>query len=263
MDADSPNVTWTKKKVLIIGRASPEPSRKHIETVCTGGITESGELLRLYPIPLRYLQQEQKYKQWSWAEFEVQKSPSDKRKESYVVRQDTIAVLAQVDSEAERFHLLSKAIVPDRETLDVMKQNDHTSIGLVEIDVLDFVGKTRRREWAKEKPYIQQSHLYVEKKPLEQPLFEIHIKFRCKNNQACKAHQCSLIGWEYTEGIRNFVEKYGTLDAAFMRLREVLAKRYMDPDKRTFALMGTHFKYGSWMVAQLYAFPRDVPSFLF
>jgi hypothetical protein len=263
MDADSSDLIWTQKRVLIIGRASPEPSKKHIETVCTGGITELGELLRLYPIPLRYLQQEQRYKQWSWAEFEIRKSPSDKRKESYIVRQDTIRVLGQVDSEAERFHLLSKGIVSDKETLDVMRQKDRTSIGLVEIDVQDFVGKPRRREWSKEKPYIKQSHLYVEKKPLEQPPIEVQIKFRCKSNPSCKAHQCSLIGWEYTEGLRKFVIKYDSLDGAFMRLREALAKRYMDPAKRTFALMGTHFKYASWMVAQLYAFPRDIAPLLF
>src|SRR5882672_1255113 len=117
MDADSSGLIWTQKRVLIIGRASPEPSKKHIETVCTGGITELGELLRLYPISLRYLEEEKRYKQWSWAEFEIRKSPSDKRKESYIVRQDTISVLGQVDSEAERFHLLRKGIISDRETL--------------------------------------------------------------------------------------------------------------------------------------------------
>jgi hypothetical protein len=263
MDADSPDLVWTRTRVLIVGRASPEPSKKHIETVCTGGITESGELLRLYPIPLRYLQQEKRYKQWSWAEFEIHKSSSDKRKESYVVREESIKVLGHVDSETERFHLLSKGVVSDRETLDLMRQKDCTSIGLIEIEVQDLVGKPRRKEWAVEKPYIQQSHLYVEKKPLEQPSIELHIKFRCKNNSGCKAHQCSLIGWEYTEGLRNFTVKYGSLDGAFMRLKEVLTNRYMDPAKRTFALMGTHFKYPSWMVAQLYAFPRDIAPRLF
>jgi len=263
MDPDSPDVVWTRTRVLIIGRASPEPSKKHIETVCTGGITESGELLRLYPIPLRYLEQEKRYKQWSWAEFEIQKSPSDKRKESYVVRQESIKVLGHVDSETERYHLLSKGIVPDREILDAMRERDRTSIGLIEIEVQDLVARPRRKEWAKEKPYTKQTHLYVEKKPLEQPSIELQIKFRCKNNSACKTHQCSLIGWEYTEGLRSFIIKYGSLDGAFMRLREALTNRYLDRSKRTFALMGTHFKYPSWMVAQLYAFSRDIPPRLF
>ena len=97
----------------IIGRASPEPSRKHIETVCTGGITENGEILRLYPIPLRYLESERKYKLWTWAKFEVQKNSSDKRKESYRVRDGSIEIMAEVQGWSERFGFLEKAIVTD------------------------------------------------------------------------------------------------------------------------------------------------------
>lgn len=263
MDSSSPDLGWLRKKVLIIGRASPEPSKKHIETVCTGGITEAGELLRLYPIPLRYLEEDQKYRQWSWAEFEVQKSPSDKRKESYIVREGGITVLGQVDSESERFHLLRKGLVSDRETLDFLRKRDRTSIGLIEIAVEGFIGRTSRKEWRKDKPYINQSHLYVDKKPLEQPLMEVQIYFRCVNNTGCKGHKCILIGWEYSEAIRSFVTKYGTLDGAFMRLKQALEERYKNPAKRTFALMGTHFKHGSWMLAQLYAFPRGISPRLF
>jgi hypothetical protein len=56
MPTSPSEIEWQEKQVLIIGRASPEPSKKHIETVCTGGITADGEVLRLYPIPLRYLE---------------------------------------------------------------------------------------------------------------------------------------------------------------------------------------------------------------
>lgn len=263
MDADSPDVAWTRKKVLIVGRATPEPSKKHIETVCTGGLTEEGEFLRLYPIPLRYLDPRQKYRQWSWAEFDICKSPHDKRKESYIVREDTIRVLGRVSGETERFDLLRKAIVRDRETLDVMYRTDWTSIGLIEINVCEFIGRTRRQDWAKAKPYTMQSHLYVKKMPLDQPTMDVQIRFSCKNNPNCRSHLCRLIGWEYAEALRNFTQKYGSLDGAFVRFEQELKKRYMDPAKQTLALMATHFKYGSWMVAQLFAFPMNVPSRLF
>lgn len=263
MDAGSPDLEWTRKTVLIVGRASPEPSKKHIETVCTGGITESGEFLRLYPISLRYLAEERRYKQWSWAEFDVRKNPRDKRKESYLVREETIQVLGEVESESERFDLLMKGQVSDREKLEALRQEDHTSIGLIEVAVEDFRGKTRRREWQTAKPYMRQSNLYVEKKPLEQPAIELEIRFRCKNNGNCAGHRSSLIGWEYTEALRQFEQKYGSLDGAYMRLIEKLTQRYKDPAKRTFALLGTHFKYQSWMVAQLYAFTGNIPPRLF
>jgi hypothetical protein len=64
------SLEWHKEKVFIIGRASPEPSRRHVETVCTGGITESGEVFRLYQITWRYLEEEKRYKQ-----FDIAKDP--------------------------------------------------------------------------------------------------------------------------------------------------------------------------------------------
>ena len=138
MAGDPSNVGWQQKRALIIGRASPEPSKTHIETVCTGAITEDGEVLRLYPIPLRYLEPSSRYKMWTWAKFDVQKSPSDKRKESYKVRDGSIEVLSEITDKAERFSFLEKAMFPDRETLDRRYHEDWTSIGIVEIELLKF-----------------------------------------------------------------------------------------------------------------------------
>src|SRR6266404_3147481 len=126
MPTDPSALEWREEKVLIIGRASPEPSKKHIETVCTGGITEHGEVLRLYPIPLRYLEKERRYKLWTWAKFDVQKNAADKRKESYRVREGSIQVLGEVKDWSERFALLKAAIISDRETLDGLYHKDWT-----------------------------------------------------------------------------------------------------------------------------------------
>jgi hypothetical protein len=73
--------------------------------------------LRLYPISWRYLNANQQYKLWTWATFEIRKSHDDKRKESYRVREDSIAILSHVESPAERYSLLSKGLFADRERL--------------------------------------------------------------------------------------------------------------------------------------------------
>ena len=249
MPADSLEVGWQEKRVLIIGRASPEPSKKHIETVCTGGITEDGEVLRLYPIPLRYLEKEKRYKLWTWAKFDVQKNPDDKRKESYRVKDGSIQVLGDVKDRSERFALLEKAVFSDRETLDDLYHKDWTSIGVIEIELLDFFKQTQRKNWDKDKPYIKQFHLYEQVKPLEQLPIEMRLKFRCKNNPSCKTHESALIGWQYMEAFRKFREKYGSGEAAFEAIREKICSLFGDQQKRSFALMGTHHRYGSWMVA--------------
>jgi hypothetical protein len=197
MAANPPDVEWQEQKALIIGRAYPEPSKKHIETVCTGAITEDGKLLRLYPISLRYLEDDQQYRLWSWAQFHIKKSPDDQRKESYRVQENSTTVLSRVESPEEQFSLLSKAIVPDRETLDEMYRNDWTSIGVVEIDLIKIEAKpTAKADWEIAKPYVKQTRLDVQVKSLEQPPFELRLSFRCKNNPACKGHESGLIAWE-------------------------------------------------------------------
>jgi hypothetical protein len=263
MSTDSPPLEWREETVLIIGRASPEPSRKHLETVCTGGITDKGEVLRLYPIPLRYLEAGSKYRLWTWAKFAIQKNPSDKRKESFRVREDSIQILGEIDDWSERFALLEKAIFPDRETLDEMYHKDWTSVGVVEIQLLDFFATPRKKVWEKSKPHIRQSHLYVQRKPLEQLPFEMRIKFNCKNNPNCKGHTSALIGWQYMEAFRNFRDKYGSDENAFEILKDKVKKSFEDNRKRSFALLGTHSRYGSWMVDELYFIDKGLPMRLF
>ncbi len=41
-------------KVLITVMTYPHPSRGYQELVCTAGVTESGEWIRLYPVDYRY-----------------------------------------------------------------------------------------------------------------------------------------------------------------------------------------------------------------
>jgi hypothetical protein len=263
MSANSPEIDWQEKRVLIIGRASPEPSKKHIETVCTGGITEDGEVLRLYPIPLRYLERESRYKLWTWAKFDVQKNPDDRRKESYRVREGSIQVLGEVKDWSERFALLEKAVFPDREALDELYHKDWTSIGVVEIEFLGFFKQTQKKDWDKDKPYIKQFHLYTQVKPLEQLPIEMRLKFRCKNNPACKTHESALIGWQYMEAFRKFKGKYGSGDAAFEAIHKKISSLFGNQQKRALALMGTHHRYGSWMLAELYFIDKNLPPRLF
>jgi len=44
-----------RKKVLITVTTYPLPSRSHDELVCTAGILETGEMIRIYPVPLSFL----------------------------------------------------------------------------------------------------------------------------------------------------------------------------------------------------------------
>jgi len=42
---------WAKKRVLITVRTYPTPASRGVEVSCTAGITDTGNWIRLYPIP--------------------------------------------------------------------------------------------------------------------------------------------------------------------------------------------------------------------
>src|SRR5437764_13546241 len=83
--------TWERKRILIWGKTRPELSRSHKETVCTGGVFEdTKKFVRLYPIPLRFLNDERYFKKYQWIEADVRKARLDARPESYNIRADSI-----------------------------------------------------------------------------------------------------------------------------------------------------------------------------
>ena len=62
------NDPWQTIEALVVVRTYPVPSSLSIESSCTAGITRSGEWVRLYPIPYRLLDPEQKFSKWQWVQ---------------------------------------------------------------------------------------------------------------------------------------------------------------------------------------------------
>lgn len=77
-----------RKKVLIAVTTYPLPSRSYDELVCTAGLLENGEWIRIYPIPLSFLMgQRQSGKiesfKYTWIELDLNKRTDDFRPESH------------------------------------------------------------------------------------------------------------------------------------------------------------------------------------
>jgi hypothetical protein len=71
------------KRILILCKTYPSPSARHVETSCVAGMEESGQLVRLYPVPFRMIQEEQRFRKWQWIRARVRESPEDHRPESH------------------------------------------------------------------------------------------------------------------------------------------------------------------------------------
>ena len=72
-----------KERVFITVKTYPNLSVKYDEIVCTAGITEKGEWIRIYPIPFRKLEWEKQYKKYQWIDLELSKNTADFRPESH------------------------------------------------------------------------------------------------------------------------------------------------------------------------------------
>ncbi len=128
-------MTFMPTKILITVMTYPLPSRGYQEIVCTAGITELLEWVRLYPIPYRYTKQQfQKY-QWIEVGLANHASGNDKRKESRRPDIDSIRILGKPLSPKndwlERRLIIDKMPVSTLEELKERNPKDGTSLGII------------------------------------------------------------------------------------------------------------------------------------
>jgi len=62
-----------RKRIYITVKTYPTLSEKYDELVCTAGISEDGSWVRLYPLPFRKLDNDQKYKKYKWIEADIER----------------------------------------------------------------------------------------------------------------------------------------------------------------------------------------------
>ncbi len=143
-------MTWEKKKVLVTVKAYPEKSKKHGTVVCTAGITDEGDWIRLYPMPYSSFLGAQKIQRYDWIEAECEKVTDEKlgRKESYRVHDGSVNIidrslsLGKIKGKApweKRNEIILPKIAPSLEYLQEQYQKDKTSLGLIKpTAVMDF-----------------------------------------------------------------------------------------------------------------------------
>jgi hypothetical protein len=111
---------WQTKRILILGTTYPSHSKKYSEIVCTGGIEEDTcRMIRLHPIPMRYLEESQRFKKFQWIDAKIHKHDSDPRPESFRIDPQSIVLGDVVRDHAVRRSFLENSphLVSSLETL--------------------------------------------------------------------------------------------------------------------------------------------------
>lgn len=80
------------ERILITVKTYPALSKTYGELVCTAGLKEDGQWIRLCPVPFRKMEQYKKYEKYQWLTANVQNRKKDVRPESYSPDGSTICL---------------------------------------------------------------------------------------------------------------------------------------------------------------------------
>src|SRR5690606_1232007 len=119
----------SRKRVLITVTTYPLPSRSYDELVCTAGILENGDWIRIYPVPLSFLNQIKKdtgFKKYTWIELDVKQRSDDFRPESHSPNNYSVKIIETLDTKhfwKKRKEICLKNVYTNKRKLILDSQN--------------------------------------------------------------------------------------------------------------------------------------------
>ena len=258
-------------KVLITVMTYPHPSRGYQELVCTAGVTESGEWVRLYPIDYRYRERRQRFKKYQWIEVVLgpKGAGNDNRKESRRPELDSIKLLGEPLSARNNWQ--DRRAIIDRlphftcNQLVSLHKQDKTSLGIVRpTRVLDLEIREASPEWKPEwqSLFTQLTLFGPPQKPLRKIPYTFHYVFECEDSNG-NPHTAMCEDWELGVLFLGEAERLGSESAAAQSVRDKFFGELCRDDKDTRFFMGTHFPYNTWLVLGVFWPKRTKQRFLF
>lgn len=260
---------WADKRILITVRTYPLPARKGIEVSCTGGITDDGKWIRLFPVPYRFLDGDKQFKKYEWITASVSKATNDPRLESYKLNAESIRIGEMVSS-ADEWRARRELIKPllRLSMCQIRRERDENNsptLGIFkpgEIKRL-IIEPADKPDWTPQQMIDLQQTLLFKTSParaLEKIPFDFRYDFRCAD-KACGGHQMICTDWEMCQSYRRWRREYGDdWERAFRQ-------RYEDEminKKDTHFYVGTLHQYpASWIIVGLFYPPKPVSPDLF
>lgn len=214
------------KRILITVKAYPNPSKKYGETVCCAGVDLTNyQWVRLYPIPYRDLDSDQKFKKYSIIEASCSKDPKDGRVESFRVDSDSIKVIEWLDTKngwkKRKSHVLRLPIT----SMCTLLQDTRTrnlSLGLVKPQNVTFSWEKRRGDdaAARKACYAQLSFFDKKKREIEPISYMFYYHFHCHRESNCPGHKLSIIDWEIGQAYRDWRSKYDSIQTLLCKIQQ-------------------------------------------
>ncbi len=168
----------SKEKILITVKTYPNPSKTYIETVCTAGVRENGDWIRLYPIRYRDLPKDKQFDKYDWISVPVQKRTKDDfRPESHTPHLNDLEIVGHITAannwSVRRDIILGKnncRVHHSIKELNEKAKNNELSLATYKPkEILDFNFEACDDEWDKEQ--IEEILAMLNQKQSQQDMF--------------------------------------------------------------------------------------------
>ena len=241
------------KKILITVTTYPLPSRSYDELVCTAGILEDGSWIRIYPIPLSFLNQVKKdtgFKKYTWIELDVKERTDDFRPESFSPINYAVKILEVLNTDnywKERKKFCLQNVYTNKTKLinDSQKPKNVSLATFKPSKIIDFIVEQDSKEWKDEWVELRkQTDLFAEidsdpEKLIPKIPYKFYYKFEDDEGISSKL---MIEDWEIFELYKNCLRISGNEGKAIKLVR----KKYFDEfttKKDLYLFLGTTMQW--------------------
>jgi hypothetical protein len=241
---------------LITVKTYPQPSRSYTELVCTAGLLDGEKWIRMYPIPYRFLQDQQKYPKYSWIELNLTRKKDDFRPESYSPKlgvDEPIKVYQQIGTDnkwaARRSYILKEVFTSMNELITFAKDpSQWKSLATLKPSrIVDFVIEEDDREWKKAwRDQLKQLNMFElptqggQKKLVKKLPYKFSYRFFSEGDK--EPRKMMIEDWEIGALFWNCLYKTGGDEQTAV---EMVQQKYLEEfaEKDLYLFVGTTLKY--------------------
>jgi hypothetical protein len=225
---------------LVTVKTYPKPSSKYDELVCTAGLLEGDKWIRIYPVPFRFLTNNQQYPKYSWVIINVVRNTKDFRPESY---RPTLGLdeefiveksIGTKDAWAARKSFILKEVFENMsELIELAKGEQCKSLATIKPkEITRFEIEETSREWKESwrEYYLQTSFLDLtvtggakQRAPIRKVPYNYYYKFLTEGDNSPR--KLKIEDWEIGALFWNCLER---TDGDEESANELVRKKYYD-----------------------------------
>lgn len=237
--------------------AYPATSQKYGHVVCMAGITESGDLRRIYPVPFNDVVRKN-YQKRRWMTYTIREK-GDSRKESYKIQPDSVEFGKKIPYPQVRTRVKEHVMtIPE---LEAAKESDDTSLGFIKPQCTGFNITEHDNTEDHLEGYEEQVTLDGERQIVPDP-FPIYARYHFRCGDSCNPtnctndpHQIMCEDIEVGNLYRALMEREDDTETAYQKMEQRLYD-WMVEERDLYFMMGTHSRWQNWLIISLLYPPK-------